>query len=197
MNLFVRFAGAALALALIPVSGHAQDPLPAEGKPVPLGDVAREQRAARPPVHAKVITNDDLQKTDFNNGAVTAEAAGETPAKPVTPPDARVSTPKGDDEGKVLKRDEDFRKRFQEQKSAVELLQRELAVLQHEQQIQASDYYRDAGNRLRDPQAFTEEQKKFEEAVAAKQKDIESASQTLDTLKEEGRKAGVPAAVFD
>lgn len=202
MNLRIRMAGPVLVVSLVSLLGQAQDFAPAEPAPTPLGDIARQIRAGRPPKHTTVITNDDLQKVDYNNGAVVTETPAVAPEKPAT--DAKTGAPadnsapaKGGDVSQVVKRDEEFRARLQEEKQRVELLQRELTVTRQQMQIQASDYYRDSYGRLSDPRAYTEQQQKYQDDIAAKQKQLDDATQALDALKAEGRRAGVSPAILD
>ncbi|MGA3210188.1 MAG: hypothetical protein ABSD20_02720 [Terriglobales bacterium] len=204
MSLSLRLAAPVLAMALLPACGIAQDYAPTEPQPVPLGDIARQVRAEKPPKHIKVITNDDLQKVDYNNGAVVSDAPPDTaekpatPSKPDTPPaDANAAPAKDASASKVIKSDEEFRARLQDQKKQVELAQRELTVATQQLQIQASDYYRDPYSKLSDPQAYAEQQKKYQEDTAAKQKQLDDATRELESMKEEGRRAGMSPAILD
>jgi len=77
----------------------------------------------------------------------------------------------------------------------VDLLTRELDVMQREYQLRASAFYADAGNRLRNQGAWDKEDAQYKKQLDAKQKELATAKQELDDLKEQARKAGVPAGM--
>jgi hypothetical protein len=154
-----------------------------------LGDIARQTRAHAKP-DTKVITNDDLPH------------ALEPSAPPATTnkPDEKSSNDAeaGPDATQAAKdREKDLRDRFAKGKADFDLLTRELTVLQREYRIQTTEYYADAGTRLRDPKAFTEKSKKFEDDIATKQKDLDNAKRQIEALKEEARRAGLSSRLFD
>jgi ribosomal protein L34 len=176
---------------------------------VPLGDVARKARVKASKTPAKVITNDDLAGTgpDFANGAARTAAAGDasagadvpakadaaSPAK--EPSQAPASTDMGADD--VRKRDDGFRARYLELKGNLVLVERELKVAQREYEVQSAEFYADAGRQLRDSKAWAERQKKHEDEIAAKQKQVDKAKEELEKLTDEGRKAGVAPRTFE
>lgn len=159
-----------------------------------LADVSRQLRAAHPRKPGKVFTNEDLQSISFNNGAVVSYAPS-TPATVDTTKKAADDKKSG--QAELDKQNDDFRKRLAEQKQAIALLQRELNVTQGEFKLQSSQYYEDAGTRLRNPQKWTEEHAKYEDQIAEKQKELDAAQQSLQNLKEAGRKAGVSPSLID
>lgn len=81
------------------------------------------------------------------------------------------------------------------QKDSIDLLSRELDVLQREYQLRAAALYADAGNRLRNQAAWDQEDAKYKEQIADKQKALDDAKQKLDDLQEGARKAGMPSSV--
>ncbi len=156
-----------------------------------LGDAARKHRAQKKSAAARVYTNDDLTaSTDYNNGAASGLASAQ-PAEAVAK-DSAAPTP--EDKAKLLA---SWRARFDDQKKAIALLERELDVTQREYKQQIALYYADAGNRLRDERAWAEQSRKFDSDVAAKQKDLAAARQKLEDMKEEARKAGLPSSISD
>jgi hypothetical protein len=154
-----------------------------------LGDVARQTRTHRKP-GAKVITNEDLPSAPVP----ATQAASSSSDK-----EAGESKEKESQDGaEALKeREKDFLARFAKEKQALDLLNRELNVLQRENQLQIAAFYADAGTRLRDPQAFAEKSKRFTEDIAAKQKAVEEIKQKVEALKEEARHAGLPSRLFE
>ena len=59
--------------------------------------------------------------------------------------------------------------------------------------MRSSNYYGDAGNRLRNPQKYAEDDRKSRDDMAAKQKAIDEAKTELENMREEARKAGASA----
>lgn len=72
---------------------------------------------------------------------------------------------------------------------------RELDVLQREYQLRAAAFYADAGNRLRNQAVWDQEDAKYKEQIADKQKELDTAKQKLDDMQEDARKAGMPSSV--
>jgi hypothetical protein len=81
------------------------------------------------------------------------------------------------------------------QKDQIDLLDRELNVLQKEYQLRAAAMYADAGNRLRNQSDWDKQDAQYKQQIADKQKALDEAKQKLDDLEEEARKAGVPASM--
>jgi hypothetical protein len=83
------------------------------------------------------------------------------------------------------------------QKSQIDLLARELDVLQREYQIRAAAMYADAGNRMRNAAEWDKQDAQYKQQIADKQKSLDEAKQKLDDLQEEARKAGAPPSVSE
>ena len=81
------------------------------------------------------------------------------------------------------------------QKSQIDLLSRELDVLQREYQIRAAAMYADVGNRLRNSADWDKQDTQYKQQIADKQKAVDDAKQRLDDMQEEARKAGVPSSI--
>ena len=174
-----------------------------------LGDLGRQQRAAHRQKPAKIFTNDDLPAVAFNNGAVISDAS--TATSPPSNADHKAPNSSGKSaslksannasneksgSSDLEKPDEQFRAQFEEKKKAAALLQREFDVSQREYQLQSAAAYEDAGTRLRNPEKWAEEHQKHEDEMAEKQQELDQAKQSLEDLKEQGRKAGVSPRVF-
>jgi LAS superfamily LD-carboxypeptidase LdcB len=82
-----------------------------------------------------------------------------------------------------------------DQKSKVDLLNRELDVEQREYQLRAAAMYADAGNRLRNSGNWDKEDADYKQKIAEKKKAADAAKQELDDMQEDARKAGVPSSV--
>jgi chromosome segregation ATPase len=85
--------------------------------------------------------------------------------------------------------------RIKAQKDQIDLLTRELNVLQREYQIRAAAMYADVGNRLRNSTDWDKQDAQYKQQIADKEKAVDDAKQKLDDLEEEARKAGVPSSI--
>jgi hypothetical protein len=81
------------------------------------------------------------------------------------------------------------------QKEQIDLLARELDVVQREYQIRAAAMYADAGNRMRNSADWDKQDAQYKQQIADKQKALDDAKQKLEDTQEEARKAGAPASV--
>lgn len=156
-----------------------------------LGEVARQVRKHKPAEPTtKVITNDEIRSSGglaLPDDAAAPAAASDQEAKP----DAEKEKPKAslsaDDQAKL---DKEWQDKIAAQKDQIALLERELDVLQRENKLRASNYYADAGTRLRNPQKYAEDDRKYQNDIAAKQKAIDDAKATLEQMRDDARKAG-------
>ena len=178
-----------------------------------LGDYARQVRkdpgtASKP----KVFDNDNLPREDklsvvgtpreVNDAALEikqeepAAAPGDSksgaPAKPAT--EAKSGTQEDQDASKQAAWKQ-WGDKIAGQKDAIDLLQRELDVLQREYQIRAAAMYADVGNRLRNSTDWDKQDADYKQKIADKQKAVDDAKQKLDDMQEEARKAGVPTSI--
>lgn len=204
-----------LSLAGMPASAQNQsesaDPGTSPG--TSLGDYARHfKKDSDAKSKAKVFDNDNLPKADKlsvvgtpasaeNNApapkpeeASAAPAAGE--AKPTA--DAKASSNPGPVQGDAADRQAAIKQwgdKLASQQQQIDLLQRELDVVQREYQIRAAAMYADAGNRLRNSGDWDKQDTQYKQQIADKQKALDEAKQKLEDLREDSRKAGVPASV--
>ena len=160
-----------------------------------LGDAARQARKNKQPDPArKVITNDDIATTKPASDTSSA-------SQPATPAADASKEKSADDKAKLsdddqAKLDKEWQVKIGAQKDQIALLERELDVLQREDKLRATNYYADAGNRLRDPKKYAEDDRKYQDDIAAKQKAIEDAKTKLEQMKEDARKAGASASAI-
>jgi hypothetical protein len=175
-----------------------------------LGEVARQNRQAKQtPAKraARVYTNDDIPEAKVAPAAKAAESTPQSPsASAENAPERKADSaePKpgekaqdkatADVDAERKKEAETYRARIEEQTKSIALLEREVSVLQRENQIQQAVYYADAGSRLRAPKDWTERQKKYEGDFAEKNKALQEAKDKLDLLEEEARRAGEGAS---
>ncbi len=149
----------------------------------PLGDVARKERAKQKPQAAKVITNDDIPSVD------TSKQAAETKETAVDKKDAAADRPLTAEE--KIKQLQEWRTKISTQEGKVQALDREIAQMERDYKIRMSNFYADLGMRLRDQNKWAEDEKKYHDDIAAKQKAREAERTKLDDLKEQARRAGV------
>lgn len=181
-----------------------------------LGELARQARKDKPATEGspKVITNDDLNSsapairpeasTTENSSAEAADSSAKAPADAQAAPDKAAAAAADKDKAKPANADEEqakLEKQWQDklaaQKDQISLLERELDVLQRENKLRVANYYADAGSRLRNQAKYAEEDRKYHDDIQAKQKAIDDAKAKLADMKEEARKAGVPAGMLD
>ncbi len=195
---YVVLAEAVLAGMLVTLAGAQSQP---------LGDYARSIRKDEKPASAKKYDNDNLPTSDKisvvgnatespapEDGNV-ASTSGETSVQPqdgtaqAAAPDAAKKAD-GSDEQKA---NDEWKQKIAQQQSQVDLLARELDVTQREYRLRAAAFYADAGNRLRNQGSWDKEDAQYKQDVAKKQKAVDEARKALDDMKEQARKAGVPA----
>lgn len=157
-----------------------------------LGDVARENRAAKRKQAARVITNDDVASS-----APAEQPAAVAPTNAPTTQQQRRDKITTDLVRETEKQYGEYRKRANDLKVEIAKLQGEAAQVERNRLVQATNFYMDAGQRLRDPKAWTEQRQKLDEDVAKKNKELEAAKQKLEDLREEARKLGIPASVVE
>lgn len=154
-----------------------------------LGAVARKTRAQKKDTAKKVYTNEDFTPQPTTEPAAT----GTTDAK-----SADKTAEKSDEKPKVAPAVDDKSKQTAEFQQKVDALKKEIATLQREYDItdrewklQVASYYADAGNSLRDPKKFADEQRAKQADLDQKKKNIDADKAKLDDTVEAARKAGV------
>jgi hypothetical protein len=182
-----------------------------------LGDYARHVRKTptTSTTQPKVFDNDNLPKGDKLSivGKVapppekTESTTGEKPApgnepkadeetKPAAGQKPGETAPaKAEDEATKQTAWKQWDDKIKAQQDQVDLLSRELDVVQREYQLRAAAMYADAGNRLRNSADWDKQDSQYKQQIADKQKAIEDAKAKLEELREEARKAGAPSSV--
>ena len=209
--------GIALYLSVTGFSGGLQAQTGSNSQASPagqsLGEYARQVRKepdGKP--KKKVFDNDNLPKEDKlsvvgNAPAPGAEAAAPAESKPAETanaapggqPKAEAGAPPADtskmDQGQKEAAWKQWGDRIAQQQQTIDLLTRELDVVQREYQIRAAAMYGDVGNRLRNSADWDKQDAQYKQQIADKQKALDDAKQKLEDLREEARKAGVPSSV--
>jgi len=168
-----------------------------------LGEIARQARRQKPaPAPGeRVYDNENLPGKAVINTVGSADAA-----KPAdqSPANGQASSDDANKDKNATLSAEDHKKANEEwagkigqQKEEISRLERELNVLQRESQIHAAVNYADVGSRLGNNAKYAEQDRQYQDQIAAKQKALDDAKQKLADMQEEARKAGVPASSRD
>lgn len=151
------------------------------------------QTAAEPPAGAKAKAEASDQDADTNDDDKTVSK----PEKPKSDAAAK-SDGQGDKKDEAAEREkanQAWQKKLSDQKNQIDMLSRELDVMQREYRLRAAAMYGDAGNRLRNSTQWDKEDTDYKQKLAAKQKALDDAKQELEDMKEQARKEGVPASI--
>ena len=161
-----------------------------------LGDYARQQRAKKPPTTegVKEYTNDNLPTS---GGALST--VGQASAAP-TSTGAGSSKADADPAKDRTKQEAEWRAKFAAQKDGIAKLEREIGVAEREnssRQAQTQTTSQDLGSRLRNPVLWAAENKKYQDEIDGKKKELAEAKQKLEDMKDDLRKAGLPNSWAD
>jgi hypothetical protein len=192
----IWLAGAMLAGVAVVLAGAQQSDS--------LGDYARSVRKEKKQdATAKKFDNDNLPHGDklsvVGNPASSDQPDGGTAnsSNASNGDNAADAEKKTESKGDADKQKEfdDWKDKIAAQKGQVDLLTRELDVLQREYRIRAATFYADAGNRLRNAGDWDKEDTQYKQQIADKQKALDESKQKLDDMQEEARKSGVPSSM--
>ena len=192
-RILLPFVAALMLLPVVPLISAQQS----------LGDVARQARRQKPAPSPgeRVYDNDNLPGKGIVN---TVGTASDDANKPADQSGAQASgddankdknaTPSADDH---KKKNDEWAGKIAAQKDEISRLERELNVLQRENQIHSAVNASDIGSRLANNAKFAEQDRQYQEQIAAKQKQVDDAKQKLADMQEQARKDGVPASQRD
>jgi hypothetical protein len=166
-----------------------------------LGDYARsvkKTQPAKPP--AKVVyTNDNLPDgSSLNVVGKTPDGSADQKKDQAKDTDATKDalkpgqTPAEHDQALAA-----LKAKLDEQKSKVDLLTRELAVLQGEYQLKATNFANNPQQRVQNPGGFDVEGAKYKQEIADKQKDLDAAKAKLAAMDDQARKSGAPNSAVE
>jgi hypothetical protein len=176
-----------LYLATLPALAQQQQsqasPAPQSGDPVAdAARKAREQQKAMPKPK-KVYTEDDIKPATPSSGAGPAPANGGAQAAPGNGPDAANGGSKGDDAEKA------WRKRFQDQRDKIAAAEKELDILQREDDKAQLQYYKDPTKAMNEQ--YTRKDINDKNAkIDQKKQQIADLKQQLSDMEDELRKSG-------
>jgi chromosome segregation ATPase len=153
----------------------------------PVADAARRAREAKhnAPKPRKVYTDDDVSKSKQAPPDTSADSSTQAPSKPVAGASAKTSTSADED----AKAEAAWRKRFKEQRENIARAEKELDILQRENQKDQIQYYPDPQKAMTEQYTRKEINEK-DAKIEAKRKEIEQLKQGLADLEDALRKAG-------
>jgi hypothetical protein len=128
------------------------------------------------------------------DGKPSSETPAKTPAENKSGADDKTANKANPDQAK-----QDMWKQWGDklgaQQEQIDLLTRELDVLQREYKLRAAEMYSDVGNRLRNSADWDKQDADYKQKIADKQQALDDAKQKLEDMREDARKAGVPSSV--
>jgi hypothetical protein len=169
----------------------------------PLGDYARAVKKAKAGSAKSSKTYDNDTMPDKGTVSVVGAATTEPDdkGKASTSNSQEKSDPAKEPEMKPGQSTEDrdkalgeWKQKIDDQKGKVDLLSRELDVVQRERQVNQAEFYTSPARTVQNPRGFDEEDAKYKEKIAGKQKALDDAKAKLNELQEDARKAGVPSS---
>jgi hypothetical protein len=168
------------------------DNLPREDTLSIVGPAAPENTNTSSDANATEATGEAKAEAKTEGEVKTAEAgaANASAAETKTP----AKSPEEEEKEKQAAWKQ-WQEKLAAQKEQIDLLTRELDVVQREYQIRAAAMYGDVGNRLRNSTAWDKQDADYKQQIADKQKAVDDAKQKLDDMDEEARKAGVPSSM--
>lgn len=165
----------------------------------PLGDYARAVKKARAGSAKSAKTYDNDTMPDKATVSVVGAATADADAVPTTTQDQGDASKPPEMKAGQSAEDRDkavgaWKQQIDDQKGKVDLLSREMDVLQRERQIKQADFYSSTARAVQNARGFDEEDAKFKEKIADKQKALDDAKAKLSEMQEGARKAGVPSS---
>jgi chromosome segregation ATPase len=157
----------------------------------PVADAARKAREQKKtaPKPKKVFTNEDVSSGGGSSSSATASSTNsnakentEGQASTDNAPAAKSSGPRADEEQK-------WKKRFQEAREKLANAEKELDILQREQQKALTQYYSDPTKAMKEQLTRKDVNDKDSE-IAAKKQEVADLRQKLSDLEDELRKSG-------
>ena len=152
-----------------------------------LGELARQARKNKPTEPTtKVITNDDVRSGAIEPSTSSDDSESKTEAEknPKAEPSAADKAKSEEEKAKAAK---DLQDQIAAQRDKIAKLQSDIDNLQQQSKQRASNYYTDAGTRLRDPKKYADDIQKDKDDLAAKQKELEDARTKLAELEDKAR----------
>ncbi len=163
--------------------------LPQSNKLSIVGNAPAEPAEAE---KTKTAEGEEAKKAEGDENKKPSESEGQQGETAQKPKIAQAST-KTEEKDEAAERNKEWQEKIAAQKNQIELIGRELDVLQREFRLRSAAFYADAGNRLRSQAEWDKEDADYSKQIAQKQKALDEAKQQLEDLQEQARKAGVPS----
>ena len=170
----------------------------------PLGDVARHERVKPKPQASKVVTDDDIPSVSKADVAVAEEPSDRPRKEKVSVADAAKAEEDSTDKGEAdkekqgpltadekIKQIEMWKSKIAAQETKVQGLDQQVQQIDRDYRLRMSAFYADLGVRLRDEAKWADEEKKYHEEIAAKQKERDVERDKLEDMKDIARRGGV------
>jgi len=166
------------------------DNLPREDKLSVVGTPSPSDNSAA----AAPADSDNATTANAAPAAAAGEAKAGADAKTAAEVKPPTTTP-GEDEAAKQAAWKQWGDKIAGQKDQIDMLGRELDVLQREYQLRAAAMYADVGNRLRNSGDWDKQDADYKQKIADKQKALDDAKQKLEDIQEDARKAGTPSSI--
>ncbi len=152
-----------------------------------VGTASQDASPADAKVEAKADTN--AKSADPSKAAPKANGADEKKQEAQIKPGQSL-----EDRKQAL---DAWQKKLDGLKDKVSLASRELDVLQREYQLKVSEFYSDASHRVQNPNALFDDDSKYKQQIADKQKAVDDAKSQLTDMQDEARRAGAPSSITE
>ena len=172
------------------------DNLPMQDTLSGVGGQTSQSASAQTPAQTSADTPAPTENADGSITSGTKPAPGSHAAKADVDKDKEEITPgeSADDRKKVFDKWQD---KLGDQQQKVELLNREIDVMQREYKLKVADMYGDAGSRLRNESNWDKQDADYKTKLEEKQKALTDAKTSMDDMQEDARKSGVPSSVIE
>jgi len=183
----------------------------------PLGDYARAAKKAKASTaakeSAKLYDNDNLPRTTSISvvGETSPNAnADQSSASAEKVPDG---TPKQDAESSDKKKEPEikpgqsvderqraldaWKDKLTGEQEKISKLSHDLDLAKREYDIKAAEFYANTAERTQNPNAFREQDDKYKQEIADKQKLMDDEKAKLSEMQDDARKAGAPSSVIE
>jgi hypothetical protein len=87
--------------------------------------------------------------------------------------------------------------KLDDQKEKIAAISHELDLLQREYRLKSAEFYANTANRVQHPYGFADDDAKYKQQIADKQKELDDAKAKLDDMQETTRKSGAPNSVTE
>jgi hypothetical protein len=188
-------------------SAQTQDVTANPGDPS-LGSIARAARKDKKPATTKKFDNDNLPREDKlsvvgqtpdSGGSSASSDGGQDAASGSKASQGKAAQSPTIEPGQSPEQRQQvydqWKDKISDQQSQIDLLKRELDVTQREYRLREAAMYGDAGERLRNQAQWDKEDADYKQKIAERQQAVDDATQKMNDLQEDARKAGVPSSV--